>query len=385
MSDAAFRKKVLDYHEKPKPGKLGTVVTKPTKTLDDLSLGYTPGVAIPVECIAKNPQDAYKYTNKGNLVGVVSNGTAILGLGNLGPLASKPVMEGKGILFKTMANLDAFDIELDETDPDKLIDIIAALAPTFGAINLEDIRSPDCFYIETELRKRLSIPVFHDDQHGTAIVTAAGLINALKVQDLKLESAKVVLLGAGAAGIAVANILLDIGIHNDNLFLSDRTGIVHNERDLPEYKKPFAKPNAVELEDAMTNADVFIGLAAPNSLDEKYLSLMNPKAVIFALSNPVPDIAPDLVAKYLPDALMATGRSDYPNQINNVLAFPFVMRALLDLKVPQVTKEMIANCARHLAGLIDNPDKQHIIPDAFNSKLEETFKNAISEIHDNAN
>lgn len=381
MSDAAFRKKVLDYHEKPKPGKLGTIATKPTKTLDDLSLGYTPGVGIPVECIAKNPEDAYKYTNKGNLVGVVSNGTAILGMGNLGPLASKPVMEGKGILFKTMANLDAFDIELDETDPDKLIDIISALAPTFGAINLEDIRSPDCFYIETELRKRLNIPVFHDDQHGTAIVTAAGLINALKVQGIELDSAKVVLLGAGAAGIAVANILLDIGIQNDNLFLSDRSGIVHNERDLPEYKKPFAKPNAIELEDAMTNADVFIGLAAPNSLDKRYLSLMNPKGVIFALSNPIPDVAPNLVAEILPNGLMATGRSDYPNQINNVLAFPFVMRALLDLKVPQVSKEMIANCAKHLAKLVEKPNKQNIIPDPFNSKLEETFKKAISEIH----
>lgn len=381
MSDATFKEQVLSYHKNPKPGKLGTIATKPIDTNDQIVLAYTPGVGIPVECIKDNPNDAYEYTNKGNLIGVISNGTAVLGLGNVGPLAAKPVMEGKAILFKKMANLDAFDIELDEEDPDKLIDIISALAPTFGAINLEDIRSPDCFYIETELRKRLNIPVFHDDQHGTAIVTAAGIINAFKVQDIAIENAKVVLLGAGAAGIAVANILLDIGVQMDNLYLADRTGIIHKERNLPDYKKPFAKPDAVDFEQAMQDSDAFIGLAAPNALDKKYLSLLKPKSVIFALSNPVPDIDPKVVKEHLPEAIIATGRGDYPNQINNMLAFPFVMRALLDLKVPQVSNEMIANCAKHLATLVENPSKENIIITAFHPDLEKTFKKAISEIH----
>jgi len=376
-----LKKQALDYHQYPKPGKLATSITKPTETLEDLSLGYTPGVGYPVEAIAENPMDAYKYTNKGNLVGVISNGTAVLGLGNVGALASKPVMEGKAVLFKKMADLDVFDIEIDETDPDKLIDIIASLAPTFGAINLEDIRSPDCFYIEKKLRERLSIPVFHDDQHGTAIVVTAGLINALKIQNIETNKAKVVLLGAGAAGIACANLLLEIGIQIDNLYVADRSGIIHQQRDLLDFKKPFAKPNAIEIEEAMTDADVFIGLAAPNALHPSYLKKMKEKSIIFALSNPVPDIDPAIVRKHLPKAIIATGRSDYPNQINNVLAFPYVMRALLDLKVPQVTEAMIANCARYLAALVKDPTADNIIIGAFDSRLKDTFIQAISELH----
>lgn len=376
----SFKEKSLNYHKLPQPGKLSTHITKPTETLEDLSLGYTPGVSHPVEAIANNPDDAYLYTSKGNLVGVISNGTAVLGMGDVGALAAKPVMEGKAVLFKKMANLDVFDIEVDETDPDKLIDTIAAISPTFGAINLEDIKAPDCFHIEQTLRKRLKIPVFHDDQHGTAIVVAAGLINALSVQNIALSDAKIVLLGSGAAGIATANILLNIGIQPDQLFLSDRSGIIHKERHLPDYKKPFAKENSVDFEEAMTDANVFIGLAAPNALDEKYLKLMQENAIIFALSNPVPEISPEAVKKLKPHALFATGRSDYPNQINNVLAFPYIMRALLDLKVPQITDEMIANCAKHLASLVQKPHYTNIIPDAFDDRLKETFKNAIHEL-----
>lgn len=379
---SSFKKQALDYHKLPTPGKTGTQITKSTENLEDLSLGYTPGVGYPVDEIANNPEDAYQYTNKGNLVGVISNGTAVLGMGDVGPLASKPVMEGKAVLFKKMADLDVFDIEVSEKDPDRFIDVVSAISPTFGAINLEDIRSPDCFYIETELRKKLNIPVFHDDQHGTAIVVAAGLINALLVKNISIENTKVVLLGSGAAGIAVANILLDIGIQKDQLFLADREGIIHKERNLPDFKKPFAKAKSVHFEDAMKDADVFIGLAAPNALDEAYLPLMKDDAIVFALSNPTPDISLDSVKKHLPNALYATGRSDYPNQINNALAFPYIMRALLDVKVPQITPKMIANCAIHLAKLIEKPHLTNIIPEAFDPRLKETFRTAIADIHE---
>jgi malate dehydrogenase (oxaloacetate-decarboxylating)(NADP+) len=342
-------------------------------------MGYSPGVGYPVDEISKNPQDVYKYTNKGNLIGVISNGTAVLGMGNVGALASKPVMEGKGVLFKKMADLDVFDIEVNEENPDKFIDIVAAIAPTFGAINLEDIRSPDCFYIENELKKRLNIPVFHDDQHGTAIVVAAGLLNALKVQNIELHQAKIVLLGAGAAGIAVANLILNLGASPDLFFLADRGGIVHEARDLPDFKKPFAKKEHISLQEAMTGADVFIGLAAPNSLPEHYLDAMTGQPIIFALSNPVPEVSPDAVKKHRPNALYATGRSDLPNQINNVLAFPFILKAALKFKVPQISPQMLANCASALSALIKKPTLTNIIPQAFDKRLSQAFEDAIQQ------
>lgn len=375
----SFKQACLDYHEKPKPGKLATTITKPAKTLEDLSMGYSPGVGYPVEEVSNNPKNAYRYTNKGNLIGVISNGTAVLGMGNVGALASKPVMEGKGVLFKNMADLDVFDIEVNEENPDKFINIVEAISPTFGAINLEDIRSPDCFYIETELRKRLNIPVFHDDQHGTAIVVAAGLLNALKVKNREIHNTKIVLLGAGAAGIAVAHIILNLGASPDLFYLVDRSGVVHEERDLPSFKKPFAKKEHISLEEAMNNADVFIGLAAPHSLPEQYLKQMNPEAIIFALSNPVPDISPEAVRKHLPNALYATGRSDLPNQINNVLAFPFIMKAALKLKIPQITPQMIANCASALSSLVDKPTMTNIVPEAFDKRLILAFEEALKQ------
>lgn len=374
-----FKQKCLDYHQSPKPGKTATAITKPANTLDDLSMGYSPGVGYPVDEISKNPQDVYKYTNKGNLIGVISNGTAVLGMGNVGALASKPVMEGKGVLFKKMADLDVFDIEVNEENPDKFIDIVAAIAPTFGAINLEGIRSPDCFYIENELKKRLNIPVFHDDQHGTAIVVAAGLLNALKVQNIELHQAKIVLLGAGAAGIAVANLILNLGASPDLFFLADRSGIIHEARDLPDFKKPFAKKEHISLQEAMTGADVFIGLAAPNSLPEHYLDAMTGQPIIFALSNPVPEVSPEAVKKHRPNALYATGRSDLPNQINNVLAFPFILKAALKFKVPQITPQMLANCASALSALIKKPTLTNIIPQAFDKRLSQAFEDAIQQ------
>ncbi|MDC3180972.1 malate dehydrogenase [Gammaproteobacteria bacterium] len=375
----SFKKKCLDYHRLPKPGKLAVQITKPTENQDDLSMGYSPGVAYPVEEIAKDQEQAYQYTNKSNLVAVISNGTAVLGLGNVGPHAAKPVMEGKGVLFKKMADVDVFDIEINEENPEKLVDIIEAISPTFGAINLEDIRSPDCFYIENELKRRLDIPVFHDDQHGTAIVVAAGLINALTVQDVAISQAKIVLLGAGAAGVAVANILLDLGANKDNFYLMDRKGVIHKERDLPEFKKPFAKTKHTSIEDAMIDANVFIGLAAPNALPERHLAQMAKKPIIFALSNPVPEVSYDAVKRYQPDAIYATGRSDLPNQINNVLAFPYILKAALKFRVKQITPLMVANCAVQLSTLVEDPTVDQIIPGPFDQRLIDAFEQALKK------
>ena len=373
----SFKQRCLNYHSKPKPGKTATNITKPTETQEDLSMGYSPGVSYPVIEIQQNTDNIYKYTNKGNLIGVISNGTAVLGMGNVGAHASKPVMEGKAVLFKKMADLDVFDIEVNEDDPEKFIDIVEAIAPTFGAINLEDIRSPDCFHIENELRRRLNIPVFHDDQHGTAIVVAAGLINALQIQGTSIQNARIVLLGAGAAGIAVANIILNLGVNPENFFLVDRKGVIHEERDLPNFKKPFAKKEHISLEEALSGANVFIGLAAPNALPEAYLSRMSPDPIIFALSNPDPEIRPEAVKAVHPNAIYATGRSDMPNQINNVLAFPFILKAALKLSVPQITPQMIANCAAHLAALVEKPTLTNIIPKPFDKRLPEAFEKAL--------
>ena len=335
-------KMALEYHCMPTPGKIGIISTKPTETQNDLSLCYTPGVAEPVKAIAQNPQAAYRFTSKGNLVGVITNGTAVLGLGNVGPLASKPVMEGKAVLFKRFADIDVFDIEIDCDDPTAFIDTVARIAPTFGAINLEDIKAPECFVIEQALQERLNIPVFHDDQHGTAIVIAAGLLNALELQGKKIEDARIVCAGAGAAGIAAMRLLMKLGAKHDNMLMVDRVGVIHSERkDLNEYKQAFAvKTNKHTLTDALTDADVFIGVSGPGLLTPDMLALMAKKPIVFALSNPIPEIMPEVAHQVRNDLIMATGRSDYPNQVNNALCFPYMFRGALDVYASCINEEM---------------------------------------------
>lgn len=342
MSKSQIDIEALGYHAKIPAGKLATHITKSTANQYDLSLAYTPGVAAPVREIARDPELAYKYTNKGNLVAVISNGTAVLGLGNVGALAGKPVMEGKAVLFKCFADIDVYDIELDCRSAEHVIDVITAMAPTFGGINLEDIKAPECFKIEEELIRRLSIPVFHDDQHGTAIIIAAGLLNALEIQGKSIKTAKIVCVGAGAAGIASMKLLMHLGFVKENILMVDSTGVVHDDRDdLNEYKAEFAvTTNRRTLPDAMVGADVFIGVSGPDILDEPMLRSMGNQPIIFALSNPTPEVSPALVARVRPDAIMATGRSDYPNQINNVLCFPYLFRGALDARATKINIEM---------------------------------------------
>ena len=340
MSD--LRTDALHYHELPKPGKLETGLTKPCETQRDLSLAYSPGVAEPVREIEKNPADAYKYTGKGNLVGVISNGTAVLGLGNTGALASKPVMEGKGMLFKRFANIDVFDIEVDCNDTAELIQTIANIAPTFGGINLEDIAAPQCFEVENALKVKLDIPVFHDDQHGTAIVASAGLINALELQHKKLELARIVCVGAGAAGIACMNLLMAMGAQKKNITLVDSQGIVSTHRtNLNAYKQAFAlETEKTTLAEAMENADVFFGVSGKDILTQEMLQSMAANPIVFAMANPDPEIDPNLAHKTRDDLIMATGRSDYPNQVNNVLGFPYIFRGALDVRATEINMEM---------------------------------------------
>ncbi len=342
MSTLSFSEEALKYHREPTPGKLATAITKPTESQYDLSLAYTPGVAQPVTAIAQDPEKAYDYTGKGNLVAVITNGTAVLGLGDVGALASKPVMEGKGVLFKRFANIDVFDIEIDCADPYDLVETIVRISPTFGGINLEDIKAPECFIVESELKKRLNIPVFHDDQHGTAIIVAAGLINALVLQQKKLADVKIVCLGAGAAGIASMNLLLHLGAQANNIYMVDRNGIIHSERnDLNEYKQPFAlNTEKRTLADAMQDADVFIGVSGANLVTAKMIAAMAEKPIIFALSNPDPEISPEVAHSVRQDLIMATGRSDYPNQVNNVLGFPYIFRGALDVRAHTINIEM---------------------------------------------
>ncbi|MFI4918934.1 MAG: malic enzyme-like NAD(P)-binding protein [Legionellales bacterium] len=342
MDDQDLKQRALDYHEFPIPGKLGIQITKPTNSQDDLSLAYTPGVAAPVLAIAKNPADAYRYTNKGNLVAVMTNGTAVLGLGDLGPLASKPVMEGKAVLFKQFAGLDVFDIEIDAVDSKDFIDTAVRIASTFGGINLEDIKAPECFEIEQALIEQLNIPVFHDDQHGTAIVVAAGLLNALELQQKKLSEVKITCIGAGAAGIASMRLLLALGANKENILLLDSKGVVHSGRtDLNAYKNDFAvQTEHRTLANALVDADVFIGVAKPDLLNADLLLLMAPKPVIFALSNPDPEIRPELAHQIRDDLVIATGRSDYPNQVNNVLCFPYIFRGALDVRARCINQAM---------------------------------------------
>jgi malate dehydrogenase (oxaloacetate-decarboxylating)/malate dehydrogenase (oxaloacetate-decarboxylating)(NADP+) len=342
LENEDYKQRALDYHEFPNPGKLGVHITKPTNSQDDLSLAYTPGVAAPVLAIAANPEDAYRYTNKGNLVAVMTNGTAVLGLGDLGPLASKPVMEGKAVLFKQFAGLDVFDIEIDAENSQAFIATAKRIAPTFGGINLEDIKAPECFEIEQALIEQLDIPVFHDDQHGTAIVVAAGLLNALELQSKKLSEVRIVCIGAGAAGIASMRLLVALGADKKNILLLDTKGVIHSGRtDLNAYKFAFAHTTECRtLEDALLNADVFIGVAKPDLLSADLLKLMAPKPVIFALSNPDPEIRPELAHKVRGDIVIATGRCDYPNQVNNVLCFPYIFRGALDVRARCINQSM---------------------------------------------
>ena len=338
-----LRRAALEYHEFPTPGKVAITATKQLINQRDLALAYTPGVAAPCEEIVKDPNAAYKYTSRGNLVAVITNGTAVLGLGNIGPLASKPVMEGKAVLFKKFAGVDVFDIEIDELDPAKLVDIIASLEPTFGAINLEDIRAPDCFFIERELRKRMKIPVFHDDQHGTAITVGAAILNALKVANKDPKKIKLVTSGAGAAALACLKLLVKLGIPRENIFVTDLAGVVYEGRTelMDEDKIQFSqKTTARTLGEIIEGADIFLGLSAGGVLKKDMVKKMAANPIIFALANPNPEITPEDVKTVRDDAIMATGRSDYPNQVNNVLCFPYIFRGALDAGASTITVEM---------------------------------------------
>lgn len=355
----------LEYHQLDgRPGKISVIPTKPLKNQRDLSLAYTPGVAVPVLEIEKDPDLAYQYTDRGNLVAVISNGTAILGLGDRGALASKPVMEGKSVLFKVFADIDVFDIEVDTHDPDRLIDVVAAISPTFGGINLEDIRSPECFYVEQKLQSMLDIPVFHDDQHGTAIILSAALLNALEITNRRLDEIKIVFSGAGAAGIACANQLVNLGVPRQNIWMCDVAGLVYNGREelmFPQ-KTIYAQGDCpCCLADVLPGADVFIGLSAANVLQPEMLSRMRSSPIIFAMANPDPEINYDLARATRPDAIVATGRSDYPNQINNVLGFPFIFRGALDVHARSINGEMKTAAARALAALAKEPVPQEVL------------------------
>ena len=344
----------LAYHRSPRPGKIETVPTKPFDTPDDLSLAYSPGVAYPCLAIADDEKDSYKYTNRGNLVAVVSNGTAVLGLGNIGAAAAKPVMEGKALLFKIFAGIDAFDIELDETDPARFAEMVKALAPTFGGVNLEDIKAPECFEIENALVGHCGIPVMHDDQHGTAVIVAAAMINALLVQNKNIGNVRVVVNGAGAAAIACTKLLVALGVKMENIVMCDSKGVISKSRNgLNEQKAMFAtsRTDVVTLADALCDADVFLGLSVADVLTPDMLASMAPRPIVFALANPNPEIARDKALEVRADLIYATGRSDYPNQINNVLGFPYIFRAALDCRATVINEEMKLAAAHAIAAL----------------------------------
>ncbi|HEX7253084.1 MAG TPA: NADP-dependent malic enzyme [Thermoanaerobaculia bacterium] len=355
------REEALEYHSRGRKGKIEVVPSKPTRTAEDLSLAYSPGVAEPCLEIQREPEKVYEYTAKGNLVGVISNGTAVLGLGNIGPLAAKPVMEGKGILFKRFADIDVFDIEVDASDPRRFIETVAAISPTFGGINLEDIKAPECFEIEEELKKRLRIPVFHDDQHGTAIISAAALLNGLEVVGKKIDEVKVVFVGAGASAIACAKLYLSYGVRKQNLRMVDKTGVIYEGRkeDLNPYKAEFAVATKERtLADALVGADVFVGLSTKNIVTGEMLKKMARDPIVFALANPDPEISPEEARAARPDVVMATGRSDYPNQVNNVLGFPFIFRGALDVAATEINEAMKMAASQALSALakMDVPD-----------------------------
>lgn len=357
------RAQALEYHASGRPGKIEVVPTKEAKTQRDLSLAYSPGVAEPCKEIAANPEDVYKYTAKSNLVAVITNGTAVLGLGDIGPAASKPVMEGKGVLFKIFADIDVFDIEIDEKDPDKFVQIVKALGPTFGGINLEDIKAPECFYIEKQLREQMNIPVMHDDQHGTAIISSAALLNALELQKKKIEKVKFVVNGAGAAAMACVQLYVALGARYSNFILFDKDGVLHTGRtDLGEIQRKYAVEKANwTLDKAMKDADVFLGLSVGNVVTTEMIKSMAKNPIVFAMANPDPEITYDLATSVRKDIIMATGRSDYPNMVNNVLGFPYIFRGALDVRATQINEPMKLAAVHALAGLAKLP-----VPDIVN-------------------
>lgn len=395
--DREINEAALKYHAEPTPGKISVEVTKSAHTQRDLALAYTPGVAEPVRRIAENPKDAYLYTSKGNLVAVITDGSAVLGLGNVGALAGKPVMEGKGVLFKRFAGIDVFDIEVNAKRPQEFIETVMRIAPTFGGINLEDIAAPHCFEIEQALIEQLDIPVFHDDQHGTAIIIAAGLLNALELQNKRLEDARIVVLGAGAAGIASIRLLTTLGAHRNNIFAIDRSGVIHTQRkDLNPYKWGVAADTEKRtLAEAMEDADIFIGLSGPNLVSGEMLAAMAPRPIVFALSNPVPEIRPSVAFSVRDDLIMATGRSDYPNQVNNVLGFPYIFRGALDVQACRINEDMQIAAVFALKQLAHEPVPQsvleaydlenlgfgpaYIIPKPFDPRLREVVSAAVAK------
>jgi malate dehydrogenase (oxaloacetate-decarboxylating)(NADP+) len=387
----------LAYHLEPKPGKLEVVASTPMATQRDLSLAYSPGVAVPVKEIAKNPESAFDYTTRGNTVAVISNGTAILGLGNLGALASKPVMEGKAVLFKRFADVNSIDIELDTEDPDEFINAVKYMGPSFGGINLEDIRAPDCFIIEQQLKELMDIPVFHDDQHGTAVICAAGLLNALYLTGKKIEECKIVLNGAGAAGIACLELIKSMGAKHENCIACDTKGVIYQGRTegMNQWKSAHAVSTKLRsLGDAINGADVFIGVSVKGAVTAQMLETMNKDPVIFAMANPDPEITPEEAHLIRPDAIVATGRSDYPNQVNNVLGFPYLFRGALDINARAINDPMKIACAEALAKLAreDVPDevamaygkklsfgRDYIIPTPFDPRLIYTIPPAVAK------
>ncbi len=390
--------RALAYHENPVPGKIKIEITKPAETADDLTLAYSPGVAEPVREIAKDPENAYRYTGKGNSVAIISNGTAILGLGNLGPLASKPVMEGKALLFKRFADINAIDIEVDNKSVEDFITTVECIANTFGGVNLEDIKAPECFEIERELIKRCKVPIFHDDQHGTAIVTTAGILNAVELQGRKIEDCKVVCVGAGAAGIACSDFLIKCGAKKENFFMVDRHGVIRSDR--PQYNNG-EKPRFINdagpktLKEAMENADVLLGVSGPGLIDDQEVIHMAKNAVIFACSNPDPEVDPEVVSKLRPDIIMGTGRSDYPNQINNVLCFPYLFRGALDVRATCINTEMMKAAMNALRNLAKEPvpaevvkaaqvdhleyGRDYLIPKPMDARLKEKLSSAVAK------
>jgi len=399
-----FKNECLTYHIN---GKTATKITKPCKTQEELSMAYSPGVAYPCLEIARDPTLAYKYTNKGNTVAVISNGTAVLGLGDIGGLAGKPVIEGKAILFKSFANVDAVDVILNIHDVDAIVDTCVAISDTYGGINLEDIKAPECFEIERKLQERIDIPVMHDDQHGTAIITSAGLLNALELADKKIEEIKVVIIGAGAAGIASAKMYQQLGVQH--IVMLDSKGVIHTGRnDLNKYKQEFAiDTNDRTIEDALKNADMMLGLSSANNVTQDMIKNMAHNAIIFACANPTPEITPDRVEAVRPDIIVGTGRSDYPNQVNNVLGFPFIFRGALDSGAKKITENMKMAAAKALADLAKEPvpyyvkaiyndpdlvyGKKHIIPTPFSKEAlvwvasavaEAAFKDGVTDMKD---
>ena len=385
-------REALEYHEFPQPGKISVEVTKPVATQKDLGLAYTPGVAVPCLEIEKDAEDAYRYTAKGNLVAVISNGTAVLGLGNIGALASKPVMEGKGVLFKSFSGLDSFDIEVDTEDVDEFCKAVALISPTFGGINLEDIKAPQCFEIEKRLVAELDIPVMHDDQHGTAVISTAAIMNACEITEKKLEDIKVIVVGAGAAAISCARLYRHAGVKN--IVMMDSKGVIHNGRDdLNEYKREFSVPKAMTKAEAFSNADVAVGLSKPGSFNIEDILLMAANPIIFTLANPTPEIFPEDTRKARPDAIIATGRSDFDNQVNNVLGFPFIFRGAMDVRAKKINIEMKVAAAKALADLAKEtvPEyvneifgktlsfgKDYIIPKPFDKRLVVEVSSAVA-------